>query len=268
MRQKLLLGFAILMLLGGVFVGCQRNILGNGIVAEQEEAGFRRGKQRLKEGRPDEALEAFLSVIDHRAQAPESHLEVGLLYLDRFNQPVLAIYHFNEYLRRNPNSEQAERVRQLIVSANKEFARSLPAAPFAGEVDKLDLKELLDKTRAENEDLKTELIKSRDETSRLQALLDARRGVLDAEGVPAVSAVPVKTEATPAPKATPAQTAATEKKAAPAPKTYIVQDGDTLSTIAKKLWGASSRWKELYEANRDTMATPHALKIGQALRIP
>jgi LysM repeat protein len=226
------------------------------VVAEQEEASFRRGKQRLKEGRPDEALDAFLSVIDHRNQAPESHLEAGLLYLDRFNEPVLAIYHFNEFLRLNPNSEQADRVKALIISAKKEFARTLPAAPFAGEVDRLDLKDLLDKTRAENDQLKAQVAQLRDELERMHSLDQARMGLIDnASGSKStVSAT--------APSAIPAAAAVSSGK------TYKVADGDTLSSIAKKLWGASSRWPDIYNANRDRLASPAALKIGQELRIP
>lgn len=256
----------LLVLVALCVVGCSRGPLGNGIVSEQEEAAFRRGKQRLKEGRPDEALDAFMAVIDHRQEAPESHLEAGLLYLNRFNEPVLAIYHFNTYLRANPNSEQAERVRQLIITAKKEFARSLPAAPFGDEVDKLDLKELLEKTRAENNDLKNELMKAREEIEHLHTIEDARRGVLaTAEGIPTGSGSVATTNTKPA-SVKPAA-----KESAPTtatPKTYTVTDGDTLSVIAKKIWGASSRWKEIYEANRDTMKTPHSLKIGQQLIIP
>ena len=152
--------------------GCSRSP--TGMLSEQEETAFRRGKQSLREGRPDEALVAFMSVIEHRHDAPESHLEAGLLYLNRFNEPVLAIYHFNEYLRAKPSSEQSQRVRELVITAKKEFARSLPAAPFGNEVDKLDLKELLEKNRAENESLKSDLLKTREELEHYKTLEQAR----------------------------------------------------------------------------------------------
>lgn len=233
-----------------------------GIVAEQEEAAFRRGKQRLREGRPDEALQAFLSVIERRADAPESHLEAGLLYLNRFNEPVLSIYHFNEYLRQKPNSEQSERVKQLIITAKKEFARSLPAAPFGNEVDKLDLKELLEKTRAENEGLKTEVLKVREELERYKMLEQARIN-LDK-----ISTAPSGTGGV---ALTPKETAK-KAEAAPTPpsgpKQYTVQERDTLSTISKKFYGTSNRWKEIYEANKGNMPSPKSLKIGQTLTIP
>ena len=260
----------VVILLAAVLCGCTRTP--TGLVSEQEEAAFRRGKQRLREGRPDEALQAFLSVIERRPEAPESHLETGLLYLNRFNEPVLSIYHFSEYLRGKPNSEQAERVRQLITTAKKEFARSLPAAPFGGEVDKLDLKELLEKTRAENDSLKTELMKAREEIERYKALEEARRNLqqlptapLGNGGVVVASSTSRETSAKSATEAKEAKTAAPARTT---PKQYAVQEGDTLSTIAKKFYGASSRWKDIYEANKNVLSSPKALKIGQTLSVP
>ena len=51
-------------------------------------------------------------------------------------------------------------------------------------------------------------------------------------------------------------------------KSYTVQEGDTLSIIAKKFYGASSRWKEIAEANKETLPNPKKLKLGQVLVIP
>ena len=59
--------------------------------------------QTLKNGDGDKkalALKEFLSVINQRTDAPKSHLEVGLLYLDPAvdPDPFSAIYHFKKYL--------------------------------------------------------------------------------------------------------------------------------------------------------------------------
>lgn len=51
--------------------------------------------------------------------------------------------------------------------------------------------------------------------------------------------------------------------------TYTVQSGDTLSRIAAKTLGDSKRWKEIYDANRDTLGNdPGTLEVGQTLKIP
>jgi nucleoid-associated protein YgaU len=53
-----------------------------------------------------------------------------------------------------------------------------------------------------------------------------------------------------------------------AEKTYTVQAGDTLGKIAQELYGDGSRWTEIYEANKDKIADPNVIEIGQELKIP
>ena len=50
-------------------------------------------------------------------------------------------------------------------------------------------------------------------------------------------------------------------------KTYTVKKGDTLSLIAKKYLGNSSRWRELYERNRDIISNPNRIKVGQVIKL-
>ena len=49
---------------------------------------------------------------------------------------------------------------------------------------------------------------------------------------------------------------------------YIVQEGDTLAKISIKFYGTSSRYLDIYEANRDRLASPSSIKVGQELIIP
>ena len=61
---------------------------------------------------------------------------------------------------------------------------------------------------------------------------------------------------------------------APAPagasvtRTYTVVAGDSLSKIAKKIYGDANRWKEIFEANKDTIKNPDQIRPGQVLKIP
>jgi nucleoid-associated protein YgaU len=50
--------------------------------------------------------------------------------------------------------------------------------------------------------------------------------------------------------------------------TYIVQEGDTLSTIASSVYGESKHSKLIFEANRSILKNEHSLRIGQKLTIP
>lgn len=49
---------------------------------------------------------------------------------------------------------------------------------------------------------------------------------------------------------------------------YVVQPGDNLWKIARKLYGRGWRWRTIYEANTDTLPDPGQLHVGQVLVIP
>lgn len=54
----------------------------------------------------------------------------------------------------------------------------------------------------------------------------------------------------------------------PEPGTYTVQPGDTLSSIARQVYGKASLWRVIFDANRDILDDPGRIKPGQVLRIP
>ncbi len=51
-------------------------------------------------------------------------------------------------------------------------------------------------------------------------------------------------------------------------KTYTVQKGDTLGAIAKKMYGKSSLYPKIFEANQPMLKDPDKIYPGQVLRIP
>ena len=53
-----------------------------------------------------------------------------------------------------------------------------------------------------------------------------------------------------------------------APRSYVVQDGDSLTKISFTFYGTGARWQEIYNANRDILKGQSALKPGQRLAIP
>lgn len=76
-----------------------------------------------------------------------------------------------------------------------------------------------------------------------------------------------------------ASPAASPSSVAPAPRPsgtssgpgqdYTVQAGDTLLSIAQSVYGDSTLWRRIYDANRDTIGpNPDALKLDQKLKIP
>jgi nucleoid-associated protein YgaU len=54
----------------------------------------------------------------------------------------------------------------------------------------------------------------------------------------------------------------------PSQTIYIVQPGENLSLIAQHFLGSATRWREIFNINRDTISNPDLIRVGQALRIP
>jgi nucleoid-associated protein YgaU len=54
----------------------------------------------------------------------------------------------------------------------------------------------------------------------------------------------------------------------PAGRTYTVVKGDSLSKIAKRVYGSANQWKKIYEANKDTIKNPDLIYPGQVINLP
>lgn len=51
-------------------------------------------------------------------------------------------------------------------------------------------------------------------------------------------------------------------------RTYTVERGDTLSAIARKMYGDASKYPIIFEANKPMLKDPDKIYPGQVLRIP
>lgn len=292
--------------------------------AEIDDPNYRLGQRLVKQGRSQEALAAYLRVIAARGEAaPESHLEVGIIYLQQIKDPIAAIYHFRKYLERNPNSPQAPQVRGLVEGAKREFARTLPANPLENQSERLDMVEQISRLQRENDQLKAELLSAaRHAATQPPALTQVRvptNGVLlvpsrDAERdrlresppppsqqqvrgtarQPQVVAVntrepsplslaPVQSaQASAAPvvraptrpgaaataNANAARRVAAAEGAPVATRRHVVARGDTLFGLAQRYYNDRTRWREIYNANRDVLPNENSLAVGMELRIP
>ena len=249
----------ILFSLAGILLqGCGPS---SSISQETEERAYRRGNNLLREGSKDEALQAFQTVIATRPDATESHLEAGLIYLNHIKDPLAAIYHFRNYLALSPDGEYADFVKELILTAQKDFAQTLPGEPFGNEVERVNLMETVNKLQDENNQLKQNVLDLQKQlTDQEIQLQQYRRALAQANSLPAAPS-----EVAPIIIQTPPRQQSQESGAG---RTYTVQAGDTLSRVSTRVYGTPSRWAEIFAANRDQLPSPDALKPGQVLRIP
>jgi len=218
------------------------------IVKEENDSGFQRALSLLKVGNDEDALEEFLAVTRRTMHCPKSHLQVGMLFLNLESRkdPVAAIYHFQRFLLLENNSKEAPKVRQLIVTAEREIIRELPGEPYADYLDSLDLREKNNRLMREVADLKARL-----------GLPLTERDIRDNE-----SPLPVRNSKVQQIKNEPSFVTP------PLARTYVVQKGDSLYGISRKFYGDSSYIEQIFQANRNSLSSKDSLKLGQKLIIP
>ena len=224
-----------------LFVGCDDNKDSNARTVELDHPEFRQGLTYEKQHESRRALECFLRVIDSRKDAAESHLEAGRMYLD-LKDPLPAIYHFNEYIRIKPNSDQSKIVRQMIKTADKLYLELIPGRPLEPDaMGSTDQYSQLQKLRAENERLNKTIL----ELTRVNKVNEAPNS---------------NTTTTSSTKTSPSN--------AKTSTTYIIKANDTLSSISRKFYGTDSRKTEIYNANKAKIKNPSKLVVGVTIEIP
>jgi tetratricopeptide (TPR) repeat protein len=243
--------------------GCSRDS-GQPLGAEIDESEFRRGQKLVKQGRHQEALASYLRVIEKRGEsAPESHLEVGILYLQQIKDPLAAIYHLRKYLEGQPNSPQSPQVRGLVDSAKREFARTLPANPLENQSERLNMLDQIGRLQRENNQLKEALARARGNI--VPPRVDNSLSVLSSP----LSVAPMEEEEGPV-RAGISQEPVRSKPTPPPTKTrlHTVEKGDTLFVLAQRYYDNRAKWRDIYAANRDVMPNENSLQIGMVLKIP
>ncbi|MCZ6674354.1 MAG: tetratricopeptide repeat protein [Verrucomicrobia bacterium] len=235
-------------------------------VVEADLPSFKNGEDYLRQGRHDQALSSFLKVVDSTPIAPESHLYLGQLYLERTKDPVLAIYHFREYLKYSPASRQAPMVRELINTAKKEFARTFPANLFDAQLERMDMLDVIEQKDAEILSLKKELARLKATANTLNIRLQEAQSRMPSYTAPEAPVITQQRRVQPLPRS--------NLLGAPDPafpesiSVYTVVAGDNLVKISRKVYGTPSRYQAIFEANRDVMPNMNTLKVGMKLKIP
>lgn len=181
-------------------------------------------------GDVDGALELFERVIEERPGLVRAHLEAAMLYDTHKNDYIRAIYHYQRYLEKRPETDRSDLIEGLILSAELSFAASLDDSP-QGALEAINM------LRREN------------------AILRDKLATATGDGQLTGS-----TPATPAPPA--------PEPAEGVVDLYTVEQGDTLTRIAQRTYGDPNKWRLILEANSDVVPRPEDLRVGQRLVIP
>lgn len=177
------------------------------------------------------AIDLYEAALDDSPRCAEVHYKLALLYDDKLNDPVSALYHFKRCLALSPNGPHANEVKKSI---KHDEVAALTALSGDSVIPRSEAAQL------------------RNENLNLRKELETRAGSLRSP--------PEKSQAN----------QATSKKIASkkADRTYVVRSGDTLFSISREFYKSSKHWKEILEANRKNIRDPKKLTVGETLVIP
>jgi LysM repeat protein len=159
----------------------------------------------------------------------EVHYKLALLYDDKLNDPVSALHHFRRYLALSPNGPHVKDVKESI---QRDEIAALTALSGDSVITRAEAARLRNENLTLHKELETRVASPRIGSEKSQTNEAKKAGA---------------------------------KKAA---QTYVVQSGDTLFSISRKLYKSPRHWKDILEANKKNIRDPKDLTVGQTLIIP
>src|SRR5438045_6396822 len=165
------------------------------------------------------AIALYESALDDSPRTADVHYRLALLYDDKMHDPLHALHHFKRYLTLAPAGPHANEVRNFMKKSELELGTSLSGDAMV--------------SRAEAARLKNENLALHKEVEDLRAHRQPEKPVADQRTA--------------------------DNKTGPGPRTYVVREGDTLASIARKFYTSTGRWQKIRHANRNALDAPAKL---------
>jgi len=235
---------------------------------EEKEPHFVLGNSRFNGMEYDGAIEAFEESLEVNPHSAQAHYRLAQLFDTKRPNPAAAIYHYQEYLRLDPQADNAEVIGQRILACKQQLASDVMAIPTSPRT----MRQIEDLT-ATNRLLQAQV----DRLNETVKQWSAYAATLQAAGKN--NSAPQNNYTAPAPAgnltpddetlpaATPTRHVTTESRPVPSPAahglTHVVASGETLASIARKQ-GVSLA--ALQAANPGVV--PRKLRAGQTLNLP
>jgi len=212
---------------------------------DRSEPLVQRAAARRAEGKTDEAIALFREALDLDPGLARAHLDLAILLHEYEKDYVGAIYHYRRYLELRPGTAKRDLIENRIRVAGQLFGATVVRSANLSEGSIVALQK-------ENMALREEVERLRAEVGRQKS------GARSQESEVRIQESEVRIQ-----KSGVSSARGTER-----PGTYRVQPGDTLSGIAREIYGSASKWELIYEANRDQLGVSTQVKSGQVLVIP
>ena len=228
-------------------------------LSEEKEPHFVQGKGRVNAMDFQGAIESFGQSLEANPHSAAAHFELGWLDDEKAADPASAIYHYQEYLKLNPNADNADVIKQRIYRCKQQLAADvlpLPSAPAA--------QQQLEKLSEQNRQLQ-------DEVGKWRAYYNSQVVAARTNSIPTTfdTGAPLVENPAPAARTAPASPAGgtSGRSANPKPaatgRTHTVTAGETAVAITRKF---GVKLSALQAANPGVNLS--RLRAGQVLSLP
>lgn len=188
------------------------------------------GDKKAAAGDYRAAVDFYEAALDGSPATVEVHYKLALLYDTKLKSSLDALHHMNRYLVMAPSGPHARDVKAYRKEGESRLLTSLSKGSPVTQQEAVRLKN-------ENQTLREQLTALRAQKAVPPATMNSR-------GAPVQKAIPRGS------------------------RTHTVQAGETLSTIAQKHYKNKARWKDIQDANFNSLEGTVKIKPGMTLIIP
>ena len=206
---------------------------------DQSGKAMEQGRQKQSAQDYRGAVAAYEKALDGTAQTADAHFRLGIIYDQNLNDSLSAAHHFRRYVEVAPNGPHAKEAAANTTRIERKLATSLNEGTLIGHAEALRLKQDNADLRAQVAALRSSLNNSNVAAANLTGTQAGKAAERDAQ-----------------------------RKLPPGTRTYQVQPGDTLASIARKFYKSKDRAKDIQDANQNAIPNVRKLKTGQTLIIP
>lgn len=230
-------------------VGC---IPGQDQSEEEKEPHFMAGKSAVASMDYPGAIGEFEKAVEVNPHSAAAHFELAWLYDQKEPDPAAAIYHYERYLKLRPNAGNAETAKTRILACKQDLAKAVLPLPTTPGVQR-DLEQLAEENRRLQQEVEQWRAYYKTQQVTLIAPSNSFTAVATGSNTTQLTSVSSRTVSTADPHS------ATRASG----RTHIVQNGDTLASIARKY---NVKLDALTAANPSVDAK--RLRVGQTLNVP
>ena len=237
---------------------------GQGQADEEKEPHFVLGQSRVNAMDYGGAIDAFEESLEANPRSAAAHFELGWLYEEKAPDPAAAIYHYERYLKLNPNAGNADLIKQRIDACKQQLAAGVLGLPSSSAAQ-----QQLEKLAGQNRELQQQVDRLQETVKQWNAYYASQLAARS--NSPPQNNYIAQPNTNPAPDVIsarqPATPGLTQAKPAPpkpaAPRTHTVVAGETAVGIARKF---GVKLSALEAANPGM--NPARIRVGQVLNLP